>query len=270
MGNGGNIMDVGVIGVGNMGGAYMGALSEHNLFFLELNDEKAKDIEDKYGAKRASSMEELIGGVKFVIIAVKPDAVEKVLTEMKKYNLEEKVVITLALGINIKFYEKMLEEGVKLVRVMPNTPTLIKKGICGYSFNENLDEVDKEQVKEILKSTGEAVEVSEDKLDIVTALSGSGPAYVFLLINALAEGGVKLGMPKQDSLKFVLETFIGAASMIKETGLHPEQLKDMVTSPGGSTAAGLFKMEENGVRKAMIETVVETYKKAKEFNKEGE
>jgi pyrroline-5-carboxylate reductase len=263
-------MNIGVIGSGNMGGAYISALSDKNLFFLELNDQRAKEVEAKYGAKRVAGINEILEKSDFVIIAVKPDVVEKVLNEMKKYDLSDKVIISLVLGINIKFYEKVLGEGVKFVRVMPNTPTLIKKGICGYSFNKNISQVEEEKVREILKSTGEAVEVPEDKLDIVTALSGSGPAYVFLLINALAEGGVKLGMTKQDSLKFVLETFIGSASMIKETGMHPEQLKDMVTSPGGSTAAGLLKMEQNSVRKAMIETVIETYNKAKEFSSKGE
>ncbi len=263
-------MNIGVIGAGNMGGAYIGALGDENVFFLELNDQKAQEVEKNYGAKRAVDMEELLKKSDFIIIAVKPDIVEKVLLEMKKYNLSDKIIISLVLGINIKFYEKILGDTVKIVRVMPNTPTLVKKGICGYCFNENIDADSGDSVRNILKSTGEALEVPENKLDIVTALSGSGPAYVFLIINALAEGGVKLGMSKQDSLKFVLETFIGAASMIKETGIHPEQLKDMVTSPGGSTAAGLFKMEENGVRKAMIETVLETYKKAQEFSSKGE
>ena len=125
---------------------------------------------------------------------------------------------------------------------------------------------EKEKIKEILSATGKVVIMEdENQIDILTGISGSGPAYVFLLINSLAEGGVKLGMKKEKALELAVETFIGSAELIKQTGKHPEELKDMVTSPGGSTAAGLFALENNKVRKALIETVESAYKRVKEL-----
>lgn len=263
-------MKLGFIGAGNMGEAYIVALhSDNNIFFYEVNNDRAKYIQENYKTVRCEKIEELIEMSDFIIIAVKPQIVENVLFKISnKCNIENKVFISIAAGIKIEKMEKMLGESCKIVRVMPNTPALINKGISAVAYNDNIsDNEEKNSIKKVLESTGKIIEIDEKYMDIVTAVSGSGPAYVFLLINSLAEGGVKLGLPKQVALELAVETFIGSAEMIKKTGRHPEDLKDMVTSPGGTTAAGLAVMEELGVRSAMIKTVEAAFNRAEKLGK---
>ena len=257
-------MVLGFIGAGNMGGAYIKALN-NEVYFYEKNKERAKEIENESKALSLDNLKTLIEKSDVIFIAVKPQILENVLKEVKDYDYKNKIFVTLVAGIKMGFYEKILGT-IKLVRVMPNTPVQVKAGVAGVTF-KGLSEEERFYVKSVLESCGVVIEVEEDKLDVITALSGSGPAYVFLLINALADGGVKLGLTKKDSLEIVAQTFLGSAKMFLETGIHPEILKDMVTSPGGTTAEGLAKMEELGIRSAMIETAKSTYNKAKELGR---
>jgi pyrroline-5-carboxylate reductase len=261
-------MKIGFIGAGNMGGAYIKALEKHEVYFVEKNQKREEEIEKDTNAKGLHDLKNLVDSTEVIVIAVKPQILDKVLHEMAEIDLEGKVIISLVVGVKIFHYKKLLGDNIKFVRVMPNTPSLIGKGICGYT-TYNLEEIDEINTRTVLEATGKALKVEEDKLDMITAISGSGPAYVFLLINALADGGVKLGLSKTEAIELASETFIGAASMVMETGMHPEMLKDMVTSPGGTTAEGLAVMEAEGVRSAMIKTAKATFTKAKELgNKE--
>lgn len=263
-------MKIGFIGAGNMGEAYISALTSKNeIYFYELSEEKKIMISEKYKAVSCISIEEVIEKSDYIVIAVKPQVVNKVLINAARCDIEKKIFISIVAGLKISKMEDILGEEKKTVRVMPNTPALIGKGISGVTFGTNIVKEEEKSILEIIESTGKAVIVDESQMDIVTAISGSGPAYIFMLINSIAEGGVKLGMSKKAALELAVETFIGSAELLKSTGKHPEELKDMVTSPGGTTAAGLFKMEENGVRKAMIETVEAAYMRAKELGKEG-
>lgn len=263
-------MKIGFIGAGNMGEAYISALSKnHELFFYELAEERKKIISEKYGAVSCDTIEETAQKSDYIVIAVKPQVVNKILINLSRCEIENKTVISVVAGLKISKMEDILGDYKKVVRVMPNTPALIGKGISGVTFGTNIVKEEEKNIIEIIESTGKAVVVDESQMDIVTAISGSGPAYVFTLINSLAEGGVKLGMSKKAALELAVETFIGSAELLKSTGKHPEELKDMVTSPGGTTAAGLFKMEENGIRKAMIETVEAAFTRARELGKDG-
>lgn len=257
-------MKIGFIGAGNMGKAYIRALEENELYFVDKNPNTIEEIEKISNAKHVNEIKELVSISDVIIIAIKPQILDIILNELGKIDLSNKLIISLVAGIKIYHYRRKLGDKIKFVRVMPNTPALIKKGICGYT-TYNLDGIDEISAKSILESTGKALKVEEDKLDIITAISGSGPAYVFLLINSIADAGVKLGLTKEESLLLASETFIGAGSMINETGIHPEQLKDMVTSPGGTTAVGLAMLEECKVRSSMIKTVEAVYNKVKEI-----
>lgn len=264
-------MKIGFIGAGNMGEAYISSLSDKDISFYEIEEERREYIEKNYNAKPYTNIEELVKNVDYIILAIKPQIFSTILNVLSKLDLEDKIIVSIAAGVTIAKIEKTLKkEEIKIVRVMPNTPALIKKGVSGVSFNNEILPEEKEFIIEILKTTGNVIEIPEKQMDILTAISGSGPAYVFLLINALADGGVKLGMSKKIAMELAIDTFIGSAELIKQTGKHPEVLKDMVTSPGGTTAAGLFALEKNGVRKSLIETVEATYNKAKELGKEGE
>ncbi len=261
-------MKIGFIGAGNMGQAYIKSLKKEEIYFVEKNIELIEKIEKETNAKHLENIKSLVENVEVIVLAIKPQVLDSVLDQLSTFDLDGKVIISLVVGVKIFHYKKKLGDKIKFCRVMPNTPSLIGKGICGYT-TYNLSEVEKIETVRILESTGKAIGVEEDKLDIITAISGSGPAYVFLLLNSLGDAGVKLGLSKKESLELACHTFIGAASMVLETGMHPEVLKDMVTSPSGTTAAGLAVMEKNSMRSAMIETAVETFKKAKELgNKE--
>lgn len=264
-------MKIGFIGAGNMGEAYISALSNEEIYIYEVNADRREYMAKEYGVKISEYVANLIENSDYIVLAIKPQFADEVLKDIKKaisvkkIDMKKKTFISIMAGKPIEYFEKALGEDVKLVRVMPNTPAQIKKGISGVCFNSNIEE--KENILKIIDSTGKSVIVEEKMIDVLTAISGSGPAFVFMLINSFAEGGVKLGMTKQMALELAIETFIGSAELIKQTGKHPEVLKDMVASPGGTTAAGLFKMEENGIRKAMIETVEATYNRAKELAK---
>lgn len=261
--SGGNMV-VGFLGAGNMGGAYIKALNKE-VFFYEPNKARVEELEKDSLGKSVVNLKELIDKSDIIVIGVKPQILDKVLVELKEFDLSKKILVTMVVGVKIKHYEKYLGE-LKLVRTMPNTPVQVKEGVAGVSF-KGLDEKEKDEVLKVLGSCGLVLEIEEEKLDAITAISGSGPAYIFLLINALADGGVRLGLSKAEAIKVASQTFLGAAKMVLETGMHPEVLKDMVTSPGGTTAQGLAKMEEYRMRSGMIETAKATYDKAKELGR---
>lgn len=266
-------MNIGFIGAGKMGEAYISALhNENTIKFYETNEERAKYISENYKAENEKNLNYFISDSDYIILAVKPQNMKELLNKISSLNVEgikNKIFISIAAGVKIKSMINWFEnDKIKIVRVMPNTPCLIKKGISGYTFNENIKDEDIENIEKILNATGEIVKVKENELDIVTAISGSGPAYVFVMLNSIADAGVKLGMTKESALKLAAETFIGSAELLKQTKEHPEKLKDNVTSPGGTTAAGLFKMEENNIRKALIETIEAAYMRSKELGKE--
>lgn len=259
-------MKIGFIGAGNMGEAYISALfNENEIYFIEPNQARAVEIASKYKAVAVKTHEELCNSVDFIVLAIKPQIINETLEGIKSY-CSGKVIISIVAGVSIEKMTAIVGDK-KIVRVMPNTPAQIKKGVSGVSFNKNVSVEEKKPVLDILNATGKVIEVEEKYLDVVTGVSGSGPAYVYLLINSLAEGGLKMGLTKKASLELAVETFIGAAEMIKATGLHPEVLKDMVTSPGGTTAAGLFELENAGVRPAMMKAVEAAVLRAKELGK---
>lgn len=257
-------MVIGFIGAGNMGGAYINALNKE-LYFYETNEERVKELEQNTLGKGVKSLDELVEKSDILVLAIKPQILDIVLNDLKKFNLKNKVLVTLVVGIKIDYYEKILG-AIKIVRVMPNTPVQVRMGVAGASFS-GLNNTEKSIVFDMLEACGMVIECDESKLDAITAVSGSGPAYVFLLINALADGGVRLGLTKKEAVEIASQTFLGAAQMILETGMHPEILKDMVTSPGGTTAQGLATMEEYRMRSGMIETAKATYEKAKELGR---
>ncbi|MGM0507657.1 MAG: pyrroline-5-carboxylate reductase [Fusobacteriota bacterium] len=262
-------MKLGFIGAGKMAEAYISALKDENdICFYDISEKRSKYMIQEYNIDRKKTINNLINNSEYIILSIKPNIMKDVLKDIHKINcdLKSKYLLSIAAGIKIEEIKSILPES-RVVRIMPNTPALIKKGVSGVVFDDMIKKSsDKEKIKNILSATGKVMIMeNEDQIDILTGISGSGPAYVFLLINSLAEGGVKLGMKKEKALELAVETFIGSAELIKQTGKHPEELKDMVTSPGGSTAAGLFTLENNKVRKALIETVEATYKKVQEL-----
>jgi len=211
----------------------------------------------KLGAKVLKSNAEVARASKIVFIATKPQYVSAVLREIKSSIAPDTIIVSIAAGISTAAMEAELEKGAKVVRCMPNTPALVKSMAAGYVGGKNATASDLNAVGALLSSLGSSVQVAnEDLMHAVTGLSGSGPAYVFMFIEALADGGVKAGLPRDAALLLAASTVRGAADMLMQSGKHPGVLKDSVCSPGGTTIEAVAALEEGGLRSAVIKAVV--------------
>src|SRR4051812_1354222 len=190
-----------------------------------------------------------------LVLAVKPQSLPQVLAELQPAVTAEHLVISIAAGVALATLTAGLGPDCRLVRVMPNTPALVGAGAAGYCLGQNADAEDESIVRSCLEAVGRAYRVPEPLLDAETGLSGSGPAFVYLIIEALSDGGVRVGLPRDVATALAAQTVLGAARMVLETGLHTGTLKDQVTSPGGTTIAGLHALERGGLRAALIDAV---------------
>jgi pyrroline-5-carboxylate reductase len=209
----------------------------------------------RFGVRTTTNNLEGVREADVIILAVKPQVLVGVLGEIAPAVTSEKLVISIAAGIPLDTLAGALPVGTRLVRTMPNTPALVGAGATGVSAGVTATPTDLELARTLFDSVGLSVVVPESLLDAVTGLSGSGPAYVFLFIEALADGGVRSGLPRDAALKLAAQTVLGSARMVLETGKHPGELKDMVTSPGGTTIAGVHALESKGFRAAAIDAV---------------
>ena len=200
-----------------------------------------------------------------LVLAVKPQQIGGVLEELAGRVSSSTLIITIAAGLPISFYTDTLGEEVRFVRVMPNTPCLVGAGASGYALGGRASQADGELVARILETVGLAVNVPESLLDAVTGLSGSGPAYAYQIIEALSDGGVRAGLPRNTATQLAAQTLIGAARMVLETGEHPGALKDAVTSPGGTTIAGIHELERGGLRATLMNAVIASAERSREL-----
>ncbi len=219
------------------------------------------------GGGRADSNASLAKQSQVLILAVKPQQADAVAGELRDAVGAEQLVISIMAGVTLARLSSLLPKATRIVRVMPNTPALVGCGASGYAMGDGTSQADAEFVEGLLSTVGLAIRLPEHLLDAVTGLSGSGPAYVFQMIEALSDGGVQAGLPRDVATRLAAQTMLGAAKMVLETGEHPAALKDAVTSPGGTTIAGLAAMESGGVRAALIDAVRSATARSKELGK---
>lgn len=260
---------VGVIGCGNMGEAIVKGLIEKSgikstdIIVNDINKERQDYIIQKYNTAGAD-IKKVVNLSEIVFLVVKPKDLDDTLNPVKDTFKENQILVSVLAGVKIQKIKNLVEKPL-IVRIMPNTPALIGEGVIGVSFERETEK--KEEVTNLLKGLGEVFEVKEELLDVITGLSGSGPAYVFTFIDALAQGGVKMGLSYQDSLKMAVQTVLGSAKLLKETSEHPAVLRDKVTSPAGTTIYGLHELEKRNFKDAVISAVEKATERSKELSK---
>lgn len=251
---------IGFIGAGKMATALAQGLIQAGLcttsqvMASDVDENQRKNFEKETGAKTTYANEDLLKFSDILILAVKPNHVTEVLATIRS-GLEKRLLISIAAGVSISSLEDSLDSKARVVRVMPNTPALVRCGASAYAAGKNVKPEDLEPTEAILNAVGTCYRVPEKMLDAVTGLSGSGPAYIFLVIEALSDGGVEMGLPRDVALKLAAQTVYGAAKLAIDSGKHPGELKDMVTSPGGTTIEGLRALEEGKVRASFMNAV---------------
>jgi pyrroline-5-carboxylate reductase len=252
---------VGFVGAGNMGEALIKGLIAASLvppdaiYASDVRHAHLRTLEERYGVKPAADNAELVSLVDVVILAVKPQIMAPLLGQIGPAVTGQKLLISIAAGVPTAAIRAALGKAARLIRVMPNTPALVLEGVTAIARGPGLEPGDLDTASELFSAVGRVVVVEEALMDAVTGLSGSGPAYVAIVIESLADGGVKMGLDRATAMTLATQTVLGTARLLAETGQHPGALKDMVSSPGGTTIAGIAALEAGGVRNTFIQAV---------------
>jgi pyrroline-5-carboxylate reductase len=249
-------MSTAIIGAGVMGETLLSGLVRagrrvDQLMVGEKRPERARELEERYGVAVVSNRE-AAAKADTVALVVKPQDMGDVLDEIAPDLRAGQLLVSLAAGITTSFIESRVPDGVAVVRVMPNTPALVDEGMAAISPGSHCDESHLTEAESLMASTGKVLRIPEKQMDAVTAISGSGPAYIFFVVESMIEAGVHLGLPRATSTDLVVQTLVGSAAMLRETGTHPVVLREQVTSPSGTTASALRELEVHRVRAAFL------------------
>ncbi|MER6936976.1 pyrroline-5-carboxylate reductase [Nocardioides sp. NPDC127514] len=262
-------MTIAIIGAGNMGGAVLAGLLEaghapESVIVVEAREEQAAALREKHGIRTLPAAE-AVAEADVVVLGVKPYGVVPVLESIASSLRQGATVVSLAAGVPTSAMEPAVPDGVSVVRVMPNTPALVGEGMSAVAGGAKTTPEAVATAAELMGAVGKVVTVPESQIDAVTAISGSGPAYVFMVAEAWIEAGVHLGLTRDDATTLVIQTLSGSAELLK-SGTHPAILREQVTSPGGTTAAALGALEQNGLRAAFLEATRAAYVRSKELS----
>lgn len=266
---------IAVIGGGQIGEALVSGLiaanmNPQNIRVTNRSEERGQELRDRYGILNMTDNSQAADEADVVFLCVKPKFIVEVLSEITATldnNSAQSVVVSMAAGISIAAMEESASAGLPVVRVMPNTPMLVGKGMSTVTKGRYVDAEQLEQVKDLLSTVGDVLEVAESDIDAVTAMSGSSPAYLFLVTEALIEAGVNLGLPRATAKKLAVASFEGAATMMKETGKEPSELRAGVSSPAGTTVAAIRELEESGIRGAFYRAAQACADRSEELGK---
>jgi pyrroline-5-carboxylate reductase len=264
-------LTVGFLGAGKMATALAkgfvkaGYVTSAQIIASDTSEAASTSFAKEVGAKTTAFNPDVLKFATVIILAVKPDQVAGVLSEIREHFTEKHLLVSIAAGVTLSKLETGLGTGARVIRVMPNTPALVGASASAFAPGKSTTSADHELVQKLLSAVGVAFQVKEALLDAVTGLSGSGPAYVYLFIEGLSDGGVAAGLPRDVATKLAAQTVLGAAKMVLETGMHPGALKDMVTSPGGTTIEGLHELEKGKLRGTAMSAVRAATEKSKKL-----
>ncbi len=262
---------IGLIGLGNMGEAILKALissgyKSEDLFFSEIKPERAEFIAKRFKITHVNDIKQIVNKVKYIIVAVKPQDAKKTLEDMIPNINEENVIISIMAGVSISKILSFSSKEFKVVRAMPNICAKVGQSITAITSNKKVEKHELKEVKKILSSIGHVVEINEGHMDAMTALSGSGPAFVLFFLEAMIDAGVKMGLAREKSKEIVVQVLKGTVEMLEKENLHPTMLKEMVTSPGGTTIYGLTYLEEKAFKGNLIKAIERAAKRAGELS----
>ena len=266
---------LGIIGAGNMGEAIIrgvlqsALLKAEDLLVTDVSARRLEHMHSQYQVQAVTDLARLAEGTDTIILAVKPQSMEGLLSALKGLLRSGALVVSIAAGVTLKKIARGLPPGTRIVRVMPNNPALYMKGIAALCPGEAATEEDLKAACSIFEALGRAVVVEERMMDAVTGLSGSGPAYVYLFIEALSDGGVRMGLPRDVATELAVQTVLGSAVVAAESHEHVALLKEMVTSPGGTTIAGLHELERGALRATVINAVEAATKRSRELGEDS-
>jgi pyrroline-5-carboxylate reductase len=260
-----------IIGAGKMGEAMIsgflksGKYEPKDVQIFEIIEDRRKYMTQTYNVTSVNDAKGAASFADITIIAVKPGDVKSALEQIKPAMKSGKIVVSIAAGVTLEFLRKYLPADVPVVRVMPNLACMVREAMIVVCPSENTKQQELETVTSVLSLLGRVIKLDEKYLNLATGLVGSGPAYIYLIIEALADAGVRLGLPKDISIPLAAQTTLGAAKMVVETGEHPTKLKDMVTTPAGTTIEGLLALEEGKLRAVIINAVTRAAERAKQL-----
>lgn len=262
---------IAVIGAGKMGETLSngmldaGVVTKDRIIAADRHAERLEYIAEKYGVQTTEDNKEAIKAADIVLLCIKPQAVDAVLDEIGPLLQENQLIISIVASLTTRHIQQKLTRKVPVVRVMPNTPCLIRQGMAGICGGKYATEQHIGYAESIFKQVGRTLRIEEKHMDAVTGLSASGPAFIYVIIESMAEGGVKVGLPRETATELAAQAVLGAASMVLETKNHPALLKDAVTTPAGCTIDGLMELEEGGLRVTLIKTIVRATQRASEL-----
>ena len=262
---------IAILGAGKIGEALIGGLVSSGwrepaeLWATSRRQERVDELSERYGVRATTSNAEAVSGAAIVVLAVKPQDIEALLGEIGGLLGEEQTVLSIAAAIPTSLIEGHLLARVPVVRAMPNTPSTVHEGIAGIAGGAHAAETHLAAASEVLSHLGRVVRVPENQMDAVTAVSGSGPAYFALLAEAMIEAGILLGLSREISTQLVVQTMLGTAKQLRDTHTHPVELREMVTSPGGTTIAAIRVLEMAGVRAAFLNAIQAAMDRSKEL-----
>jgi len=266
--------NIGFIGCGNMGRAMLGAfikseqIQPESIIASVRTESSQRELQEKWPIRTTLNNLEVAEQSDIIILAVNPAQYESVIKEIREVITFDQIIVSIAAGINLAQMDDWIGKSSKIIKTMPNTPVLVQEGMTAICTNEHVLESELEMMTSYFRLFGEVEVMEESQFDAFIALCGSSPAYIFMMIEAMADGAVKLGIPRKQAIKMAEQSILGSARLAMDTGIHPAELKDMVCSPGGATIAAVSELEERGFRSAVIQAMEVCAGQSKKMNEE--